>query len=280
MSVSYGYAGKRVVVTGAASGMGHAATAMLVADGAEVFALDLRQVTVPIARSFQVDLRDRAAIDATVADIDGRIDGLFNCAGLPGNFDPLDVVTVNYLAVRHLTEALLPRISAGGAVVHVSSKAAIHWQSLLDELVELVSIEDIETAEKWLAASPRTAEQPYQYSKAAVVVYTKLRAGELCSRQVRMNCIMPGAVDTPMMRDHFIPHVGLETMEKGNAHVGRMGTPEEMAHALLFLNSDGASYISGEALVIDHGHLAGYQTGRLEAPPVFFYEPVVTVSKR
>src|SRR5690242_3055291 len=79
-----GYAGKSVVVTGAASGMGQATAQILVDLGASVTALDINPTTVPVARELKIDLRDRANIEEVAASIDGPIDGLFSCAGLPG----------------------------------------------------------------------------------------------------------------------------------------------------------------------------------------------------
>ncbi len=93
-----GYDGASVVVTGAASGMGAAAAQILVDLGARVTALDIKPTTVPVTRSLEVDLRDRAAIEAAAAAVDGPVDGLFSCAGLPGPpFSELDTMTVNFV---------------------------------------------------------------------------------------------------------------------------------------------------------------------------------------
>ena len=79
-----GYAGRNVVVTGAASGMGEATARLLVDLGARVTAMDRNPVPLPVAVALEVDLRDRASIDRAVALIDGPIDAVFSCAGLPG----------------------------------------------------------------------------------------------------------------------------------------------------------------------------------------------------
>ena len=78
-----GYEGKKVVITGAASGMGASAAQLLVDLGAEVHALDIGDVTAPVSQSIKTDMRDRASIDAAVAALPGEIDVLFNCAGVP-----------------------------------------------------------------------------------------------------------------------------------------------------------------------------------------------------
>src|ERR1700683_2162653 len=95
----FGYTDRRVIVTGCSSGIGRA-TAELVNDlGAEVIGLDVK----PLPGA------EYASIDAAIEKVDGPVDGLFNCAGLSGRFPALDVVKVNFLGLRHLTEALVPR---------------------------------------------------------------------------------------------------------------------------------------------------------------------------
>src|SRR5688500_5684239 len=111
-----GYEGAAVVVTGAASGMGAAAAQILVDLGADVTAIDLKPTAVPVARSLEVGLRDPAAIEAAAAAIDGPLDGLFSCAGLPGPpFSELDTMKVNWVGARHLAEQLRPKLRAGSA---------------------------------------------------------------------------------------------------------------------------------------------------------------------
>ena len=78
-----GYQEKTVVVTGAASGMGQAAAQLLLELGAQVYALDIAPVSVPVSKAIAVDMKDAASIDAAVAELPGRIYALFNCAGVP-----------------------------------------------------------------------------------------------------------------------------------------------------------------------------------------------------
>ncbi|MBF4191991.1 dehydrogenase [Mycolicibacterium phlei] len=96
-----GYAGKSVVVTGAASGMGEATARILVDLGAKVTALDIKPTTVDVAASHHIDLRDRASIEEVAAAIEGPVDGLFSCAGLPGPpFSEWDTILVNFVGAR------------------------------------------------------------------------------------------------------------------------------------------------------------------------------------
>ena len=111
----FGYKGKRVVVTGAASGMGQATALLLVELGAEVYALDVADVRAAVRQSFKTDLSREESIDAAVSRLPERVDSLFNCAGLPGPpATNVQVGLVNFVGHKHLTEALLPRIPDGG----------------------------------------------------------------------------------------------------------------------------------------------------------------------
>src|SRR5262245_38595953 len=110
------YEGKRVAIVGCATGMGEAAAQELVRLGAEVHAADIRPTPAPVASFRTVDMRDPASIDAMVESIGGKLDCLFYCAGLPQTFPALDVMKVNFIGMRHLTEKMAPMIKEGGAI--------------------------------------------------------------------------------------------------------------------------------------------------------------------
>ena len=110
---------KRYIVTGAASGIGHAVAERLVTAGAEVISLDRNTPSVSVKHHIAVDLADPQSIDAAVNRLDGTFDALINVAGVPGTAPAATVIAVNVLAVRHLTEALIGRLRDGGSVVVV-----------------------------------------------------------------------------------------------------------------------------------------------------------------
>ena len=148
-----GYHGKAVVVTGAASGMGEATARILVDLGATVTALDIKPATVPGARALQIDLRDRANIEEVAASIEGPVDGLFSCAGLPGPpFSEMDTILVNFVGARHLAEQLVPKMSPGSAISVISSSAAIGWQDHITVITGLLETDGFDGAVEWLTA--------------------------------------------------------------------------------------------------------------------------------
>ena len=132
------FRGKRIVVTGASSGIGRATADRLSAQGAEVIALD-RHAPASDGTYVACDLADPASIDAAVSRIDGSLHGLANVAGVPGSADGEMVMRVNLLGLRHLTESLLSRFEAGGSVVNVASCAGTGWRANLDSLRSLMA---------------------------------------------------------------------------------------------------------------------------------------------
>jgi NAD(P)-dependent dehydrogenase (short-subunit alcohol dehydrogenase family) len=143
------YKNKRVVVSGCFSGMGEATARLLLKLGAEVHGLDYKPTTLNLASFTPVDLRDAAAIDAAAKKIGGKVDALFNCAGLPQTSPPLDVMRVNYAGTRRLTERVLPLMSAGGAIVSISSNGGLGWSRRLPVLLQLMKIEAYDDIVKW-----------------------------------------------------------------------------------------------------------------------------------
>src|SRR5690348_933437 len=141
--MTWDYSGKRAIVTGAASGMGRATAAALVAAGAEVHAWDVKPVELEGLASAQLaDLTDSDSTAAAFDTVDGPVDALFGCAGLPHTYPPMEIVEVSWLGTREVIDRALDRMGAGGAVVTVSSIASMGWRFRTAALQELVAISD------------------------------------------------------------------------------------------------------------------------------------------
>jgi NAD(P)-dependent dehydrogenase (short-subunit alcohol dehydrogenase family) len=266
MSDYLGYEGKLCVVTGAASGMGAACAKQLVELGANVIGLDVQEINLPVKEAMKLDLLDQSSIEEIVSALPAKIDRLFNCAGIPGmpRFSALDTMVVNYIGLRHMTEALLPRIPAGGGIASITSVAGMGYMSNLEKVQELLAIEDFSAARDWCEANPETANG-YLFSKQMIIGWTKSRAGELAKQQVRINCLSPAPTDTPMM-PAFYEAAPKEFMDENfQAPVGRNATPEEMAEPLILLNSSKASFVSGVNLWVDYGYVGQVRMGQRPA---------------
>jgi NAD(P)-dependent dehydrogenase (short-subunit alcohol dehydrogenase family) len=259
-----GYSGKRVVVTGAASGMGAATAALLVDVGATVIALDVKPTELAGVESHMIDLREPASIAAVAGAINGPIDAVFSVAGLPGApFSDVDTVTVNFIGARELIEALVPKLSAGAAVACVASNAGLGWQQELETLIPFIAIDDFAAAKQWVADNARTVVQGYLFSKKAINAWVAWRAPSLMQQGIRLNCTNPGPTETAMM-PFFEDQNGKALIDAFVGPSGRRSTAEEQAWPLLFLNSPRSSYIAGEALHVDGGFLGAMTTGQLE----------------
>lgn len=261
-----GYRGSTVVVTGAASGMGAAAAQILGDLGARVIALDIRPTELPVARSLEVDLRDPAAIDEVAAAIDGPIDALFSCAGLPGPpFSELDTVLVNWVGARHLAQQLAPKLQAGSSITAISSSAAQGWQDQVDILRPLLETPDFAAAKAWLEANDEAwSWSGYLFSKWLVDAWVGWWYPDLADRGIRINCINPGPTDTAMM-PAFHDYATKEVVDQAVGPIARYARAEEQAWPLAMLGSPRMSYVAGEVLAVDGGFQGARDTGRHQA---------------
>jgi NAD(P)-dependent dehydrogenase (short-subunit alcohol dehydrogenase family) len=258
-----GYQGKRVVIAGCFSGMGEACARLLVQAGAEVHGVDIKPSPVEMASFTQLDLKDPAAIEAVALSIGGEIDGLFNCAGLPQTFPAVDVVSVNFIGIRHWTNQWIPRMKKGGAIVTISSNAAMGYHAKLPMLSEFVAIEDPVAALDWVKAHPTEVAEGYGFSKEALVVWTQRRGVDLIKQGIRINATLPSPTATPMMKD-FEVVAGQKILDIFAKPIDRQATAEEQAGPLLLLNSPLASFISGVCLPVDAGFTGGVMTGLID----------------
>ena len=260
----FSYEGKRVVVSGGGgAGMGAAAVEGLAEMGAEIHVLDLKEPPIEVESYQSADLRDPDAVAAAIEQIGGRIDALFNCAGLPGApFSDLDVMLVNYAAARHLAALVTPHMTNGGAICSISSTAGNAYLANVEKWAPLVETPDFAAAKAWLEAHPEEIVGAYGQSKESLILWTMWAAPDFAKNNIRLNCISPGPTDTPMM-PAFEDMAGPKLIDLFAQGLGRRSTPAEQAWPMIFLNSDAASYISGENLNTDGGTVSAIATGKI-----------------
>ena len=263
MSDLLGYKGKRVIVSGCFSGMGEATAKALLELGAEVHGLDFKECALPLASFNQVDLRDPATIEAGVTAIGGKIDALFNCAGLPQSCPPMDVMKVNFIGLRHLTEQVLPLMGEGGAIASIASTGGLGWSRRIPTNMEFVTTKGWDAANAWCEANLETVREGYSFSKENVIVWTQFMGAHLIKKGIRINCTLPSPTQTPMM-DVFQKASGKAVIDAAAEPMGRYSTPDEQANGLLLLNSELASIINGVVLPVDGGFMGGVATGQID----------------
>jgi NAD(P)-dependent dehydrogenase (short-subunit alcohol dehydrogenase family) len=264
----HSYEGRPVVVAGGGgTGMGAAAAGVLLELGAHVTVLDLREPTVDGVDFHQTDLGDARAIDAAVGRLGSTVHALFNCQGIsgaaPGTLGS-DVMRVNFLGVRHLSEAVLARMPAGGGIVSISSAGGLGWARKLDPIGELLDTDGFGEGLRWCEEHEEELLGPafpraYAFSKQALIVWTMRLAVTAIRAGVRINCSSPGSTQTAMAAD--FPEQGIEYV---NRPVGRESSPAEQAWPVVFLGSAAAGYVNGANLVVDGGNAAARTLGMLE----------------
>lgn len=263
MSDLLGYKGKRVIVSGCFSGMGEATAKLLLDLGAEVHGLDYKDSSLPLASFHNVDLRDPASIDAAVAGIGGKVDALFNCAGLPQSFPAMDVMKVNFIGLRHLTEQVLPLMSPRSAIASIASTGGLGWSRRIPTNMEFVTTKGYDAAVAWCEANMDTVREGYSFSKENVIVWTQYMGAHLIKQGIRINCTLPSPTQTPMMAA-FEATSGKEVIAAAAEPMGRYSTPQEQAAGILLLNSDLASIVNGVVFPVDGGFMGGVATGQVD----------------
>ena len=242
--------GKVALITGGASGIGKATAELFAREGAKVAVADYTngQDTVEGIRVaggkaifLPVDVSNSSQVASLVASVlqnYGQIDVLFNGAAvlLYGTILETDeeawqrVLSINLTGTYLCCRAVLPHmISRGtGSIINVSSTVGAH-----DACANAVA---------------------YVTSKGGVALLTKAMAIDHAKQGVRVNALVPGATDTPMIRNALSPEA-LEQLAASHP-VGRLGRPEELAKAVLFLASDDASFVTGITMYVDGGQTA------------------------
>jgi NAD(P)-dependent dehydrogenase (short-subunit alcohol dehydrogenase family) len=250
--------GKTVLVTGACSGIGAESVRLLRQQGAQVIGLDRQDPMLTLDGFIKVDLSEQAAIDAAMHQLPARIDALCNVAGVPGTA-PADLVArVNFLGLRHLTERVIERMPAGGSVVNVSSILGYFYGQRLDAHKALAETPGFEAGLAWLARHPVPQKTCYEHFKEALIVWTTTRAPAVFHKHgVRMNCVAPGPVFTPILGE-FVTQLGAERVQADAARMKRPAFADEVAPVLAFLCSDAARWVVGANVPVDGGFAATY----------------------
>jgi NAD(P)-dependent dehydrogenase (short-subunit alcohol dehydrogenase family) len=245
--------GKRIIVTGAASGIGAETAKVIQSQGAGVIAIDINEPSIPVDAFIQADLSDPASIEAAAETVPADVDGLCNIAGLPPTKDRALVLKVNFLGLRHLTEKLIDKLADYASIVNVASLAGLGWPDAGDPIRELIALRDFDGMEALCDRLNVGNDdgRSYFFSKEALIVWTMMNRWTWRDRGIRMNCVSPGPVETPILPD-FLETLG-ERAEEDAKIMDRPGKPEDIAPVVAFLCSPASGWIRGANIPCDGG---------------------------
>lgn len=249
------YDGRRVVVTGCASGIGAHVARQVAELGGRVIGLDVKPPADGVDEFIELDLSDPESIERAALAVGDRVDALFNIAGVSSGIrDPLRVVTINFLGTRKFTEAVIPKMPAGSAIANVSSLAASAYRENAPVTAGLVDTTTIDEGIEWCRRNPEALEAGggYRLSKEAIILYGMAHVAALGTKGIRINCTAPGVTDTPIL-DQLRSAYGQEYLDSFRTPLGRAAEPAEQAAVLTFLNSAAASYLTGQVIWVDGG---------------------------
>lgn len=266
MNADFDYSGKRVVITGGATGIGASLVALLgELGGPTITVIDRKEPSAAVDAFVEADLSVAASVDAAIGAVEGPVDVLFNNAGVAATQPPLTVMSVNYLAARRLTLGLLDRIPAGGAVVNTASMAGNGWPANLARILELLAVEGWDESLDWLRANEDLLADVYGFSKQVAQVFTLDVSRTTIARGVRTNSCCPGPVATPLMTD-FRATMGDKVIDWTITQQGVAGMagPDDIAPVLAFLGSRASRYLNGTNLLADGGFTAGMTVGKVD----------------
>jgi NAD(P)-dependent dehydrogenase (short-subunit alcohol dehydrogenase family) len=240
------------------SGIGAEVARLARFQGAKVIGLDRNEPGLTLDGFIKIDLGDTANIDAAVKQLPQQIDALCNIAGVPGTVDRDIVARVNYLGLRHLCELALPRLPAGASIVNIASILGAEWPARLALHKELAAVAGFEAGHAWLKDHPVPQETCYQYFKEAMLVWTFVQSQKwFLEKSVRMNCVAPGPVFTPILGD-FVSMLGEERVQKDSVRMKRPAFADEIASVVTFLCSDASRWVSGVNIPVDGGLASTY----------------------
>jgi NAD(P)-dependent dehydrogenase (short-subunit alcohol dehydrogenase family) len=256
-------AAKRILMTGASSGIGAATAALFTAAGDEVVSLDIKAAPAAVATHLHCDMGDPDSIEAAVGQLEGNFDALLNIAGVPGTVPADLIMRVNTLGLKHFTERVFERLNEGGAIVNIASIAGFNWARHLKDINELLAMDDFAQAAAWCNAREMDSNTAYHFSKECVVVYTLQLAGAALKRGLRANSISPGPVATPLLPE-FKEQAGSGQLDWVIETIGRAAEPVDIANVVKYLATGASEFVNGQDIVVDRGFSAGLAMGWID----------------
>lgn len=246
---------KRIIVTGAASGIGQQTAKLLKQKRAKVIAFDLNEPKKYVDEFIQIDLSKPEAIKKAVDQFSGGADALCNVAGVPPTVPLPLILQINTLGTIAFAEAMIPKLNEGASVVNVASIAGMKWANNLDLIKEFLAVKDFSKVPAFIEEKGLDDAACYNFSKEVIIVWTMINYYTWKDRGIRMNAVSPGPIQTPILKD-FMATIAKRGKKK--QLIDRPGKPEEIAGVIAFLCDNAQSqWINAQNILVDGGLFSG-----------------------
>lgn len=268
----FGYEGKKVVVSGAFSGMGLAAVKLLSELGARVYVICRRngrhdEMPYPVEKILCADFGSKEDLDRLAEELPEDIFAMFLCHGIALKSDAsntIEVQRVNFLGHKYLLEKALCKVCDRGSVNIISSTGGYGWQDNVENCMEVINTKTYEDTIEWYEAHPDVIQSGYVFSKQCLCTYVKamVHSPEYIDRKIRLNAINPGNTITGLTDDFNRGTSPTGNAEEGKAVIeslfleswnGHWASAEEMGYPLVAIGSNLFSYMSGQVIYFDYG---------------------------
>jgi NAD(P)-dependent dehydrogenase (short-subunit alcohol dehydrogenase family) len=242
---------KTIVITGVSSGIGAETAKVIKSQGATVIGVDRNETSENVDRFVHMDLMNQESIDNGINAIGGDIDALCNIAGLPPTAGRVPTLTVNFVALRYLTENMIGNLNDGASIVNAASLAGFGWPEQVEACKDFISNGNFDNVEELCERNNVDDPRSYFYSKEILIIWTMLNRWTWRDRGIRMNTISPGPVETPILPD-FLETLG-ERAEEDMKVNDRAGLPSDIAPVFAFMCSDGSAWFRGTDMLVNGG---------------------------
>ena len=242
----------KVAITGGSTGIGASVAEKYKKAGNAVVVFDVIPPKIDVDQWVQTDLSDFSSINDALSSNFGPYNALINNAGLPPKENlAVKILLVNFIGFRQFCTGMINQLYPGSAIVNTASRAGAMWRKNIDEVKALMGLDSIDQITKFIEERDINHVRAYNLSKECVIVFSLAQTETLIQRDLRMNCISPGAVSTSILND-FKKAFG-EQAAKNISRAKRPANPDEVADAIIFLASPQSVWLKGIELTIDGG---------------------------
>ena len=243
---------KTIIVTGCSSGIGAETARMIKLLGGNVIGVDRNETSQNVDSFIQADMSGKSPIDALVQALPDGADGIANIAGVPPTAPADSVLKVNLVGLKYFTNAMVGKLADGASIVNLASLAAMGWPAAIDQIKDAADL-DFDDVTDFVNRYEIESQKgrSYFFTKEALVVWTMQNRWTWRERGIRMNCVSPGPVETPILKD-FLETLGKKA-EESRKVMDRAGKSDDVAPVVAFLLSDMTKWIRGSNIPVDGG---------------------------